>query len=109
MKQNKVSTLGYFIKRLKDNGFIVWKIFNKYSEDDVRKWTVLINPGEESVYITCIMNIEGPNSIPAFEFNDGKKSVHRHNIMLQTESMEVLMNHLIKQGVGNSSELFVRE
>jgi hypothetical protein len=93
---------------MKDNGFIVWKMFNKYNDNDARKWTVLINPGEESVFITCIMNYDGLNSIPAFEFNNGNKSIYKTSVTLQTESIEVLIKHLLRQGVDNKSELFVR-
>lgn len=107
MTKNKITTLGYFIKRLKDNGFVVWKIFNKYSDTDTRKWTVMINPGEESVYITCILNYDGLNSLPAFEFSTGTNTF-RTSLIVQTESIEVLIKHLIKQGVDNKSELFVK-
>jgi len=107
--KNKVTTLGYFIKRLKDNGFIVWKMFNKYSESDTRIWTVLINPGEESIYITCSVNIGGLGSIPVFEFHDGKQSLNRTRLSIATESMEVVINHLIKHGVCQDSELFTKK
>ena len=43
-KKNKLKTAGYFIKRLKDNGFVTLRIFDKYSEADPRKWTVLVDP-----------------------------------------------------------------
>ena len=38
--KNKIKTAGYFIKRLKDNGFVVLKMFNAYSNEDPRRWTV---------------------------------------------------------------------
>jgi len=53
---NKIKTAGYFIKRLKDSGFIVWKIFNAYGQNDPRRWTVLVDPGLCSVYVTCYTN-----------------------------------------------------
>ena len=56
---NKIKTAGYFIKRLKDSGFVVFKIFNAYSDQDPRRWTVLIDPGISSVYITCYTNKNG--------------------------------------------------
>jgi len=108
MAKNKITTLSYFCKRLKDSGFIVWKIFNKYSEIDTRKWTVMINPGEESVFITCIVNYDGLNSLPAFELFTGNSSF-RTSLTIQTESIEILIKHLLKQGVDNKSELFVKE
>ena len=70
--KNKITTLGYFIKRLKDNGYIVWKIMDRYDHDtDYRKWTVLINPSQESVMVTCLLNREGLNELPCFDFYDG--------------------------------------
>ena len=54
--KNKIQTPGYFIKRLKDNDFVVLRVFDKYSETDPRKWTVLVDPSGASVYITCFEN-----------------------------------------------------
>jgi len=105
--KNKITTLGYFIKRLKDNGFIVWKMFNKYSDQDARIWTVLINPGEDSIYITCFINTDGINSLPVFEFNDGVNSF-RTNLKLSTSSMEIIINHLIKNGAVQNSKLYIK-
>ena len=69
--KNKIQTLSYFKKRLKDNGYVVWDIMNKYSMQDPRKWTVMINPSIESVFITCVVNREELGSLPEFEINDG--------------------------------------
>ena len=57
------------IKRLKDNGFVVLKIFNAYSNADPRRWSVLVDPGYHSVYITCFTNKEEPGEV-LFEFDD---------------------------------------
>jgi len=54
--KNKIKTAGYFIKRLKDNGFVVLKMFNAYSEADPRRWSILVDPGYHSVFITCFTN-----------------------------------------------------
>ena len=53
---NKLKTAGYTIKRLKDNGYVVFKMFNAYSSNDPRRWTVLIDPGRSSIYLTCYHN-----------------------------------------------------
>ena len=45
---NKLKTAGYTIKRLKDNGFVVFKLFNAYAHIDPRRWTILIDPGRTS-------------------------------------------------------------
>ena len=69
-QQNKIRTPGYFIKRLRDNGYCVIRIFQDYAISDPRRWTVMINPKSSSVYITCYQNREFNNQI-MFEFNDG--------------------------------------
>ena len=105
MKKNKITTLGYFTKRLKDNNFVVWKIFNKYGQHDPRLWTVLVNPGEESMYITCYINTDELGSIPVFELHDGV-SVFRNYAKIQTRSMEVIIKYLLDRGVQPNSESY---
>lgn len=102
MKHNKISTQGYFIKRLKDNGYIVWRMFDKYSIGDTRKWTILVNPGFHSVYITCHVNMEMINDTPAFSFEDGGVYIS-NNLKIQTNSFETVMNHMMKHGIEPTS------
>lgn len=104
--KNKITTLGYFTKRLKDNGYIVWKIMDKYDHDtDYRKWTVLVNPSQESVMITCLINRDGLNELPCFDFYDGGR-LFQKNFSIRTESMEVIVNHLIDHHVSGDSNKF---
>ena len=70
LTKNKLKTAGYIIKRLRDNGFIVIKLFAFFSKTDPRRWTILINPGGQSVLMTCYANIDGIDST-TFELNDG--------------------------------------
>ena len=97
---NKVKTAGYTIKRLKDNGFVVFKMFNAYSNTDPRRWTVLINPGVDSVYLTCYHNKDNINEI-MFEFDDGGNNFNR-GFYVKTESVEVLVGTLIEKGISNN-------
>ena len=97
--KNKIHTPGYVIKRLKDNGFIIWKIFNNYSEIDSRYWTILINPGKESIFLTCHRNKDMLGDT-VFEFNDGG-NLFRNKVYLSTNSIEVIVDKLIKAGVNN--------
>ena len=106
--KNKISTLGYFVKRLKDNGFVVWKIFNKYNIGDPRKWTVLINPSFQSVYITCMINLEGLDDTPAFMFDDGNVYIKK-NTLIKTTSMESIITHLVENNVTQDVEQFKKE
>lgn len=97
MSNNKITTLSYFVKRLKDCGFNTWKIFNKYADSDPRKWTILVDPGNTSIYITCYENRDY-KSDKMFEFNDGARLFPR-NFSLKTSSMEVVVTALIEKGI----------
>lgn len=95
LSKNKVRTAGYFKKRLRDNGFVVLKMFAFYSKQDSRRWTVLINPGEASVFVTCYQ--DGVDSY-YFELNDGGRYIPR-NFSLKTDSIEVIVEYLLTHGV----------
>ena len=101
--KNKIKTAGYFIKRLKDNGFVVLKIFNAYSDADPRRWTVLVDPGFHSVYITCFSNKNEKGEV-MFEFDDGGNRFNK-GFYLKTDSIEAVVNNLIEKGVNNDPKL----
>lgn len=99
MKKNKISTPSYFIKRLKDNGYYVWRMFDKYGPHDPRRWTVLIDPGGFSVWITCYTNkLERDDTL--FEIHDGGIRIPK-NLHIKTQSIEPVISYLIKFGVEN--------
>ena len=100
LSKNKVKTAGYVIKRLRDNGFIVLKSFAFFAEQDPRLWTVLINPGEASVFLTCFLNKDNINEV-MFELNDGGRFIPR-NMFIKTDSVEVLVQYLLEHNVTNS-------
>ena len=102
MSKNKITTPGYFIKRLRDNGFYVNRIFDNYSAKDPRRWTVLINPGRESVYITCHDDEKFKDQL--FELSDGGVNFPK-NINLKTESIEIVVRYLIENNVANSCDI----
>lgn len=95
--KNKISTPGYFIKRLKDNNFNTFKIFKNYAEADPRRWTILVDPGGASIFITCYENSDFHNEI-MFEFNDGGRLFPK-NFSLKTTSIEVVVTKLLEAGV----------
>lgn len=102
MKSNILSTKGYFMKRLRDSGFIAIKIFDQYGIHDPRKWTIMIDPSSQSLMITCYENREYAGDI-SFEFNDGGYKFPK-NFAMRTESMEVVITTLIERGVPQKSE-----
>jgi len=101
--KNKIKTAGYFIKRLKDSGFVVLKMFNAYSDADPRRWTVLIDPGYHSVYVTCFTNKNEKGEV-MFEFDDGGNKFNK-GFYIKTDSIEVIVNNLIEKGVNNNPKL----
>jgi len=96
-KKNKLKTPGYFIKRLKDNDFVTLRIFDKYSDRDPRKWTVLVDPSGSSVYVTCFENTPFKGEF-LFNFNDGNQNFNS-NFSLKTHSIEVVVRKLLETGV----------
>lgn len=96
-QQNKIHTPGYFIKRLRDSGFAVLRVFQNYGEYDSRRWTVLIDPAGSSMFVTCYINKSFINDV-MFEFNDGG-NLFPKNYNISTESIEVIVQQLIDRGV----------
>ena len=94
-KKNKLKTAGYFVKRLKDNGFVTLRIFDKYNDKDPRKWTVLVDPSGASVYITCFEYL--------FSFHDGNQNF-KGNFSLKTDSIEVVVQRLLKNSVNQKAD-----
>lgn len=99
--KNSIKTPSYFIKRLKDSGFIVWKLFDGYGIQDPRCWTLLIDPKGSSVFITCYLNKEFKGDV-MFELNDGGQKFPK-NFSIKTESLEVIITHLLNAGVRNNA------
>jgi len=95
--KNKVTTNGYFLRRLKESGFVAIRIFAKFGEHDPRKWTMMVDPGGASVNITCYQNREFRGDV-SFEFDDGGV-VFSSKYRLQTQSMEVIVTTLLEKGI----------
>ena len=100
--KNKITTLSYFVKRLKDCKSNTWKINTNYSTADPRKWTILIDPGNSSLFVTCYENKDFKGEM-MFEFHDGGRLFPR-NYSLKTSSMEVVVTSLIERGVPQVEE-----
>ena len=105
---NKVTTQSYFIKRLKDSGYVVYKIFDEYSEADPRCWTIMIDPGAASVYCTCYQNSKDMLGDSYFEFYDGGQFIPE-KFKLKTDSIEVIITWLVKYGINNKSEFYTKK
>ena len=92
MPKNKITTQGYFVKRIRDEGYVVDRIYSKYEQTDPRKWTVVINPGKDSVFITCRDNGEWPFR-GMYELCDNGVTIPR-GFHINTESVDVVVSHL---------------
>ena len=92
MPKNKLHTPSYFIKRIIESGYNVEKVFDKFGQHDPRRWTIVVNPTWESVFITCYTNKEELHDV-IFEFNDGGSTIPK-NFQLHTKSIEVIINYL---------------
>jgi len=99
LSKNQIKTPSYFIKRLKDNGFVVFKLFGMYAKADPRRWTIIINPGESSTLVTCYQNKEAIDDF-IFELNDGGRYIPK-NFYLKTDSIEVVIEYLLTHGASN--------
>lgn len=99
---NKIDTPSYLIKRLRESGYIVIRLYNKYTQTDPRKWTIMIDPYGSSVLVTCYQNYPNQGDI-SFEFNDGGILWPR-NFLLLTKSIEVIIMQLLEKGVATYSK-----
>ena len=98
---NKITTLGYILKRLRDSGYYAHKLFTGYSEADPRVWTIIIDPGYSSVFCTCY--IEDPFvSEHYIELYDGGQYIPGR-LKLKTNSYEVLVSTLVRYGINNKA------
>jgi len=93
---NKCSTMGYFMKRLRDSGYRVEPLYTNYVDADSRVWTVVIDPDRASVMCTCFVNRSDLGEC-YFEFYDGGQ--YLPNYKIKTQSMEVLLENLNKFGI----------
>lgn len=102
---NKLTTAGYFMKRLRDSGYIVDRIFINYSQVDPRAWTVIIDPNVASVLCTCYINdpILGESF---FEIHDGGQFIPQRLFKIKTSSIEVFVSYLVKFGINNKAESY---
>lgn len=104
MAKNKLTTVGYFIKRLRDCGYVTDKIFTDYSNNDSRSWTVVVDPKFTSVFITCYNN-ENYFGEEYFEIHDGGQYIP-DRFKLKTSSIEMVINYLVKYNINNKSKSY---
>lgn len=99
--KNNIYTPSYFMKRMKDSGYGIWKIFDKYGPHDSRYWSMMIDPGGFSVWITCYFNKEELNDV-YFELDDGGIRIPK-KLLIKTRSIETIISNLISFGIDNNA------
>lgn len=99
---NKLTTLGYFKKRMRDSGYVVEDLYRRYSSMDLRSWSVVIDPGNASIFCTCYQNDPEPGS-SYFEIYDGGMFITPGRLKIHTNSIEVFITYLVKFGVNGKA------
>lgn len=105
MSKNKLTTVSYFIKRLRDSGYVVDKLFSEYAITDPRSWTVVVDPQVSSVIITCYNN-HNELGEEYFEIHDGGQFIP-DRFKIKTSSIEVVIEYLVKFGINNKASTYV--
>lgn len=93
MSSNNLSTPGYFLKRLRDAGFIAIRLFQDYAPDDTRRWTIMVNPSKDSVMITCLNTFDNERESTKFLIYDGGLKWPQ-NFIISTSSINVIIQEL---------------
>lgn len=99
---NKLTTLGYFRKRLRDSGYNCLEIYKDFHETDPRSWCMVIDPGGASVFCTCYLNCPDLGD-SFFELVDGNISIPG-KIKLKTDSFEIIAEYLNKLNINNKGK-----
>lgn len=96
---NKITTLGYLKKRLKDCGYGCVEIFKNFHQLDPRLWSIVIDPGNASIFCTCYLNYPeiGDNYL---ELYDGGQLIPG-KFKIKTNSFEVFVDYLNKLNIHN--------
>lgn len=77
----------------------------EYSDSDSRVWTILIDSGNLSVFLTLYQNSKGSNDMieefgqDYFEINDGNQYVRPYRKKITTLSFEVIAQELNDMGI----------
>jgi hypothetical protein len=104
MSKNKITTCSYFIKRLRDSGYVVDKLFGEYNYIDPRTWTVIVDPNVASIIITCYNN-HNEMGEEYFEMHDGGQFIP-DRFKIKTSSIEVVIEYLVKFGINNKATTY---
>ena len=100
---NKLTTLGYLLKRFRDSGYKANKLFAEYNTSDPRAWTILIDPSGASVFCTCYINDPFIGE-SYFELYDGNQYIPGR-LKIKTSSFEILVEHLVRYNIFGNQKI----
>jgi len=89
---NKPTTESYFIKRLRDSGYLVDRVSVRFGQHDARAWMVVIDPGGATVFATCYKNLDDYDQ-NYIEFYDGDQYIPKR-FRISTCSIETIIEWL---------------
>jgi hypothetical protein len=104
MAKTKITTISYFLKRLRDSGYVANKLYTDYNENDSRNWTIVVDPTNTSIIITCFNN-KNYLGEEFFEIYDGGQYIPE-NFRIKTSSIEIVVEYLIKFNINNKSSTY---
>lgn len=100
---NSLSTPGYFLKRLRDAGYIAIRLFQDYAPEDIRRWTIMVSPSKDSVMITCLNIFDNNRESTNFLIYDGGNKWPQ-NFIIKTSSINVIIQELREHEIAKSEE-----
>ena len=100
---NSLSTPGYFLKRLRDAGYIAIRLFQDYAPEDIRRWTIMVSPSKDSVMITCLNIFDNNRESTNFLIYDGGNKWPQ-NFIIKTSSINVIIQELQEHEIAKSEE-----
>jgi hypothetical protein len=104
MAKTKITSISYFLKRLRDSGYVADKLYVDYSNNDCRNWTVIVDPSNTSILITCFNN-KNYLGEEFFEIYDGGQYIPE-NFRIKTSSIEIVVEYLSKFNINNKSSTY---
>jgi len=88
MPKNKLYTLSYFRKRLREAGILSDVVIDKFHKDDPRYWMLLLSRNYLNLFLICYKNNED------FFFKIQTPSFY--NFEIRTKSMKVIIDSIFK-------------
>lgn len=98
---SKISTKAYCVKCLRDSGYNIDRLDSiEYTEEDHRKWSILIDNGVASILCTCMKD----NTLRMY---DGSRFFDTYQ-KLKIDNPDILITFLHESGIMNKHYLYTK-